>query len=103
MTITGYFARVMAIANKMRSNGEQMKEVTIVEKILRTVIEKFNYIVVLIEESKDIDSLTIDELQSSLIVHEQKFHKNRGEKHVLRITHEERYHGRGRGRVVCRG
>ena len=31
-TITGYFARVMAIANKMRSNGEQMKEVTIMEK-----------------------------------------------------------------------
>ncbi|KAJ1419779.1 Retrovirus-related Pol polyprotein from transposon TNT 1-94 [Sesbania bispinosa] len=30
-TITEYFTRVMAIANKMRSNGEDMKEVTIVE------------------------------------------------------------------------
>ncbi|KAG6394895.1 hypothetical protein SASPL_145486 [Salvia splendens] len=68
-TITTYFARVMTIANQMRSYGEQMSESTIVEKILRTLTERFNYIVVLIEESKDIDSLTIDELQSSLVVH----------------------------------
>lgn len=68
-TITEYFARVMAIANKMRSNGEDMKEVTIVEKVLRTLIEKFNYVVVSIEESKDIDTLFVDELQSSLVVH----------------------------------
>jgi hypothetical protein len=61
-TITEYFARVMSIANKMRSNGEQMKDVTIVEKILRTLTEKFNYVVVSIEESKDIDALTVDEL-----------------------------------------
>jgi hypothetical protein len=52
----------MSIANKMRSNGEQMKDVTIVEKILRTLTEKFNYVVVSIEESKDIDVLTVDEL-----------------------------------------
>ena len=39
-----------------------MKDVTIVEKILRTLTEKFNYVVVSIEESKDIDVLTIDEL-----------------------------------------
>ena len=103
-TITEYFARVMAIANKMRSNGEQMKEVTIVEKILRTLTEKYNYIVVSIEESKDIDSLTIDELQSSLVVHEQKFHRNRGEEQAHKVSHEERYYGRGRGRTaVYRG
>ena len=101
-TITDYFARVMTIADKMRSNGEQMKEVTIVEKILRTLTEKFNYIVVSIEESKDIDLLTIDELQSSLIVHEQKFNKHRGEEQALKVTHEERYRGRGRGRTMFR-
>nr|KYP40643.1 Retrovirus-related Pol polyprotein from transposon TNT 1-94 [Cajanus cajan] len=50
-TITEYFTRVMAIANNMRSNGEDMKEVTIVEKILRTLIEKFNYVVVSIKNS----------------------------------------------------
>lgn len=88
----------MSIANKTRSNGEQMKDVTIVEKILRTLTEKFNYVVVSIEESKDIDALTIDELQSSLIVHEQKFQKSNGEEQALKVAMDDQNGGRGRGR-----
>lgn len=38
-----------------------MSDVNIVEKIAHTLIEKFNYIVCSIEESKDIDRLSIDE------------------------------------------
>lgn len=72
-TVTDYFSRVMTVANKMRVYGEDMDDVKVVEKILRSLTEKFDYVVCSIEESKDIDSLTIDELQSSLIVHEQKF------------------------------
>ncbi|TXG67975.1 hypothetical protein EZV62_009250 [Acer yangbiense] len=37
-----------------------------------------------IEESKDIGVLSIDELQSSLIVHEQKFQKSNGEEQALK-------------------
>lgn len=33
---------------------------------------KYNYVVCSIEESKNIDSLSLEELQSSLVVHEQK-------------------------------
>ena len=33
-TITEYFARVMTVSNKMRSNGEEMPDSKIVEKIL---------------------------------------------------------------------
>lgn len=54
--ITEYFARV---ANKMRIYGEQVQDVTIVEKILRSLTDRFNYIVCSIEESKDIDVLSI--------------------------------------------
>jgi RNase H-fold protein (predicted Holliday junction resolvase) len=71
--VTKHFSRVMIVANKMRAYGEEMEDVKIIEKILRTLIEKFNYIVCCIEESKDIDKLSVDDLQSSLIVHEQKF------------------------------
>jgi len=39
-----------------------MRDVTIVEKILRSLNDKFNYIVCSIKESKDIDHLSIDEL-----------------------------------------
>ncbi|KAL7132069.1 hypothetical protein ABFS83_12G046500 [Erythranthe nasuta] len=77
-------------------------DVTIVEKILCSLTLKYDYIVCSIEESKDIDALSLDELQSSLWVHEQKM--NRGstvEEQALNAsinTHFCSYRGRGRGR-----
>ena len=53
-----------------------MNDVTIVEKILRSLTPKYDYVVCFIEESKDIDELSLDELQSSLLVHEQKMNRN---------------------------
>ena len=94
-TITKYFARVMTVANQMRSNGETMEDSKIVEKILRTLTERFKYVVVSIEEAKDTDSMTIDELQSSLVVHEQKFRRMSSEG-------EDQTRGRGRG-TMSRG
>ncbi|KAF2306765.1 hypothetical protein GH714_021230 [Hevea brasiliensis] len=89
-TITDYFARVMMVSNKMRSNGEEMPDKKIVEKILRTLTDKFTYVVVSIEESKDSDTMSIDELQSSLVVHEQKFRRpsNNDEDQVLNVIDE---------------
>ena len=94
-SVVNYFSRVMSIANKMRIYGETMKDVTVVEKILCSLTDKFNYIVCSIEESKDIDTLSIDELQSSLIVHEQKFQRQNGEEQALKVSHEERNGRRG--------
>ncbi|XP_058727062.1 uncharacterized protein LOC131598484 [Vicia villosa] len=65
-SVTNFFGRTMIIANKMRIHRDRMEGVTIVEKILRSMTAKYNFVVCSIEESKDIDSLTIDELQSSL-------------------------------------
>ncbi|KAK5837089.1 hypothetical protein PVK06_012899 [Gossypium arboreum] len=71
----------MEICNKMWFQGEKMKDVTIVEKILHSMMSKFDYVVWSIEESKDINVLSLDELQSSLLVHK----------------------GRGKGRGIGRG
>ncbi|WRX22432.1 hypothetical protein QQP08_014919, partial [Theobroma cacao] len=49
-----------------------MEDVTIVEKILCSLTPKFDFVIYSIEESKDIDALSLDELQSALLVHEQK-------------------------------
>ncbi|XP_051147527.1 uncharacterized protein LOC127262758 [Andrographis paniculata] len=95
-----YSSRVMTIANKMRVYG--MSDIAVVEKILRSLSEKFNYVVCSIDESKDIDNLSIDELQSSLIVHEQKFQRQKGEEQVLKVSHKEKVNGRGRGRNSSR-
>lgn len=61
-SVADYFSRVMAIINKMRIHGDKTDEVTIIEKILRTMITKFNFVVCFIKESHDIDMLSIDKL-----------------------------------------
>ncbi|XP_076885829.1 uncharacterized protein LOC143535478 [Bidens hawaiensis] len=96
-SITDYLGRVMVIANEMRSCGDVMTDVTIVEKILRTLIENFNFVVCFIEESKDLDEMTVDELQSSLLVHKQKLMKRSTEDQALRVE-QETSGGRGQGR-----
>ncbi|KAL4554001.1 hypothetical protein LXL04_039876 [Taraxacum kok-saghyz] len=100
-TIPEYFGRVLTISNQMRSNGESMTDVKTVEKILRTLTEKYMYVVVSIEEFKDIDQMFIEELQSTLIVHEQKF--KRGEKEeeqALRADAGENFSPRGQAGLV---
>nr|GEX39074.1 hypothetical protein [Tanacetum cinerariifolium] len=59
--VSDYFSQVMAIVNKMRIHGDKTEGV---EKILRSLTTKFNFVVCATEESKDVDKLSLDELQS---------------------------------------
>ncbi|XP_058765020.1 uncharacterized protein LOC131638480 [Vicia villosa] len=102
-SITDYFGRAMTVAIDMRNHGKDVDDVKIVEKILRTLTEKWNYIVCSIEEAKDIDQLSVDALQSSLLVHEQKFKVSGEKEHDLKVTYEESYGGRGQGSATFRG
>lgn len=56
----------------MKAYCEKMKKIVIIEKILRSMTTKFDYVVCSIEESNDLKKMAIDELQSSLLVHEQR-------------------------------
>lgn len=59
---------------------------------------KFDY-VCSIEESNDIDEMSIDELQSSLLVHEQRLNRCTLEEQALKAsTFAESTSSRGRGR-----
>jgi hypothetical protein len=103
-TVDEYFARTLTIANKMTSHGERLEQVAVVEKILRSMPAKFNYVVCSIEESNDVTTMSIDELQSSLIVHEQRMkgQKESYDEQALKIANGGRG-GRGRGRNPSRG
>ena len=101
--VNDYFARTLIIANKMRSQGEKLEQSVIIEKILRSMTLKFNYVVCSIEESNDVSSMSIDELQSSLLVHEQRMIGQKEEEHVLNITNTERARVRDVYRIEGRG
>ncbi|XP_012074098.1 uncharacterized protein LOC105635629 [Jatropha curcas] len=70
--IDSFLARTLAVVNKMRVNGEDMNLSIVVVKVLRSLTPKFNYVVCSIEESTDLDTMTIDELHGSLLIQEQR-------------------------------
>lgn len=106
-TIDDYFTRTLSIANKMIAHGEKMDQTLVVEKILRSLTSKFNYVVCSIEESNDVTTLSIDELQSSLLVQEQHMKSQNQDfdvEQALKVSNGERGYvgydrGRGRGRI----
>ncbi|KAL4012936.1 hypothetical protein IC575_025083 [Cucumis melo] len=69
-TIEEFFNRILVIVNSLRSNGEEVGDQRVVEKILRSMPRKFEHIVVAIEESKDLSTLSINSLMGSLQSHE---------------------------------
>jgi hypothetical protein len=71
------FSRTMKIINKMQIHDNNTEDITIIEKIIRSLTPKFNFIMSSIEKDKNIDELSIDELQSSLLIHEQKLNQQR--------------------------
>lgn len=86
-----------------------MKGVIVVEKIHRLLTPKFNYVVCSIEESKDLDILSIDKLHGSLLVYERKMFQQDKEEQALQVSTNNptstpfkadwgRDRGRGRGR-----
>jgi vancomycin resistance protein YoaR len=58
--------------NQLKRNEESLSEQKVVEKILRSLIDTLENMVYVIEESKDLANLTVDELAGSLLAHEQR-------------------------------
>ena len=122
VTISDYFSRLLVNVNRLKSNGESLEDVHVVEKILRSLANKFEHVVVAIEESKDLETPSIKVLMGSLQVHEQHIEKKKKSSSTVieqalesKLTlREEKHdgfhegytnsnHGKGRGRGTFRG
>ncbi|XP_022637664.1 uncharacterized protein LOC111241828 [Vigna radiata var. radiata] len=87
-----YFNKILTITNQMKGCGESITELMIIEKIMRSLPQKFDPKVVAIELSKDLSKMQIEELQSSLEAHEMRLVernsiKNSGQ--ALKVHHSK--------------
>ncbi|XP_070041521.1 uncharacterized protein [Nicotiana tomentosiformis] len=93
--------------DKVRKIRGGIEDVRVVEKILRTLRPEFDFVVCAIEESKDSNSMTVEQLEGSLQAHEEKI-KSRQEVLLEQLLKtqasfkdyggEKSYRGNGRSR-----
>lgn len=65
-SITYFFIKVMRLVNKIKSCGEVLTSRSVFAKILRSLLLKFDHVVVVIEESKDLSSMCVSIFAKSL-------------------------------------
>jgi hypothetical protein len=69
-----FMTRVMGIVNQIRLTGEDIPDQRIVEKVLKSLPNKFEIVLTTILESKDLSNFSTDELMGSLLTHETRLH-----------------------------
>ncbi|XP_076947557.1 uncharacterized protein LOC143619546 [Bidens hawaiensis] len=111
--IGDYFGRVMALVSQMRAFGEIIADQVVVEKILRSLIAKFDYVVPSIEINNDLATLTPVKLMGCLQSQEERINsrtpekRNGGDVQALQAMQESNRNqgnfSHGRGRLSFRG
>ena len=76
--ISDYFSGVLTVTDQLKRNDEKLDNVKIMEKILRSLDPKFDHIVAIIEEIKDLENMTMKQLLGSLQAYEEKKKKKEG-------------------------
>lgn len=70
--IASYFLRVAEVANSLKGLGEKIQESTVVQKVLRSLPDRFDSKISVIEEMKELYTLKMDELHGILIAYEMR-------------------------------
>nr|KYP41863.1 Retrovirus-related Pol polyprotein from transposon TNT 1-94 [Cajanus cajan]KYP41870.1 Retrovirus-related Pol polyprotein from transposon TNT 1-94 [Cajanus cajan] len=91
-TVKDYYSKIKEIVNQMRAYGKNILDKKIVEKILISVSHKYDPIMTMIAQTKDLSTLSVAKLMGSLEAYEQSICK--------RINHAEKDY-RYRGKSQC--
>jgi hypothetical protein len=70
--IATYFLRVDEVVNDIRGLGEEIDESFVVQKVLRSLLLKYDAMVSAIKETRDLTKMAMDELHGSLIAYEMR-------------------------------
>jgi hypothetical protein len=77
--IATYFLKVDEVVNSIRGLGEEIYESLVVQKVLRSLLLKYDAKVSAIEETRDLTKMTMDELHGSLIAYEMRMGTESGQ------------------------
>jgi hypothetical protein len=75
--IATYFLRVDEIVNTIRGLSEDIEEIVIVQKVLRSLPSRFNPKISSIPKLKDLDKLTMDEMHGIFIAYETRIEQDK--------------------------
>jgi len=70
--IATYLLRVDEVVNAIRGLGEELDESLVVQKVLRSLLLKYDAKVSAIEETRDLTKMTMDELHGTLMAYEMR-------------------------------
>nr|XP_016486303.1 PREDICTED: uncharacterized protein LOC107806627 [Nicotiana tabacum] len=78
-SIKEFFTRIEEIVNGLRTNGEVLEEVKVVEKILQSLSLKFHNKKVIFEATKELSMLRLDDLKGELVTYEISMNQQKDE------------------------
>ncbi|GKV06130.1 hypothetical protein SLEP1_g18057 [Rubroshorea leprosula] len=71
-TVKEFSDRLMKVVNKIRLQGEELSDKAVVEKVLVSLLEKFEHKISSLEDSKDLSQFSLNELVNALQAVEQR-------------------------------
>jgi hypothetical protein len=75
--VNNFFLRVEELVNSMKGLGDKIEDVFLVQKILRSLPNRFNPKVSAIEELNDLKTLSIDQLLGNITSYEMRISKDK--------------------------
>lgn len=86
--ITGYVSKVQNIVHLMKDCSETLIDKMIIEKVMRTLTSHFDHVIATIQESKNIETLKVEDLVGSLEAHKLRIIERKGVRdsiHTLQV------------------